>query len=116
VLGNVVDERAHQGGELLARAIVRGDRRGEQVAQLVQVTDEGEREVLLLAGELPVDDGQVDADRLRDVLDLGVADPVASKSAPVASRISASRRRPDRRPSAGEPLMPPHCTEARTVV
>ena len=71
----VVDEGARRwrsslagGGSLASEAAVSG------VAQLVEVADQGEREELLLAGEVPVDDGPVDADRAGDVLDLGVAD------------------------------------------
>ena len=41
--------------------------------QVVEVADQGEREQLLLAGEVPVDDRPVDPDRAGDVLDLGVA-------------------------------------------
>jgi hypothetical protein len=44
------------------------------VLELLEVADEGEREQLLLAGEVPVDDRPVDADGPGDVLDLGVPD------------------------------------------
>ena len=47
---------------------------GERGPQLVEVADQGQREQLLLAGEVAVDDRPVDPDRPGDVLDLGVAD------------------------------------------
>ena len=50
--------------------------------QLVEVADQGEREQLLLAGEVPVDDGPVDPDRLGDVLDLRVADAALVEERP----------------------------------
>ena len=42
--------------------------------ELREVVDQRHREQLLLAGEVPIDDGAVDADGPRDVIDLGVAD------------------------------------------
>jgi len=46
---------------------------GQPVVELIEVAHQREREKLLLAGEMPVDDGPVDPDRARDVLDLRVA-------------------------------------------
>ena len=45
------------------------------VAQLLEVGLDRQREQLLLAAEVPVDDRPVDPDGLGDLVDLGVADP-----------------------------------------
>jgi hypothetical protein len=44
----------------------------EPLVELFEVADQGQREQLLLAGEVPVDDRPVDADSPGDVLDLRV--------------------------------------------
>ena len=72
----VVDECPDDRGvSRVGRRSAPGDRRGDRVAELVEVADEGEREELLLAGEVAVDDRPVDADGLGDVLDLRVPHP-----------------------------------------
>ncbi len=48
--------------------------RRQRLVELGEVVDQRHREQLLLAGEVSIDDGAVDADGLGDVLDLGVAD------------------------------------------
>ena len=71
---SVVHEGAGDRPQAVGGVRVLGGRLGEGGPQLVEVADEGEREELLLAGEVPVDDGAVDADGPGDVLDLGVPD------------------------------------------
>jgi hypothetical protein len=70
----VVDERGDDRGELLAWLAPRLGGLGQGRAELVEVADDCQREQLLLAGEVPVDDRAVDTDRAGDVLDLGLGD------------------------------------------
>lgn len=78
----VVDEGADDRGQLLARHVGARSSRGHRVVELLEVADEGEREELLLAGEVPVDDRPVDPDGRGDLLDLHVADTLGVEDLP----------------------------------
>ena len=78
VVGEGGDDRGHPrlGGRGFARRGV------EQLGQLREVADHGQREQVLLAGEVPVDDGPVDPDGAGDVVDVGLADTALVEELP----------------------------------
>ncbi len=75
VLQAVVDVGLGEPAQPLQRRAARVVGGGEALLELLEVAHQGEREQLLLAGEVPVDDRPVDPDRPRDVLDLRVPHP-----------------------------------------
>ena len=72
VLEAEVDEDLTQGSEPVEGRFAWTVHFLEFLIQLAQVIDQGEREQLFLAGEMPIDERLVDPDPFGDIVDLGV--------------------------------------------